>query len=193
MKRKSLYAQHRDDWLTCTRCPLHEHRRNVVLCRGKIPADVLFVGEAPGESEDVLGSPFKGPAGQLLDEMIADAFSDLDMRVAFTNLVGCIPHGEDGNKYDVPKEALKACRPRLVELCKLVKPRLVVQVGVLSAKHWTVKDWEALIDRDVVPTFVKIDHPAFILRSSEADRGLLVQRCVVVLSDAAESTFTNGG
>ena len=230
------YIKHREKWKDCTRCLLHEHRRKIVLCRGKIPADVLFVGEAPGESEDVLGSPFVGPAAQLLDSLIEQAFSrvshslmtpaDCDcggytgrcnicdgglglckrcgkgevelsepctpLRTAFTNLVACIPHNESGDKYDVPKVAIKECRPRLVELCKLVKPKLVVQVGTLAKKHWDVKDWEALIDAKAVPTFVKIDHPAFIIRSNVADQGLLIQRVVVTLSDIADKVFSDG-
>lgn len=198
------YAKHREKWRDCTRCLLHEHRRNIVLCRGKIPADVLFVGEAPGESEDVLGSPFVGPAAQLLDSLIEQAFEIVEvanqdnqgwrgnLRTAFTNLVACIPHNESGDKYDVPKAAIKECRPRLVELCKLVKPKLVVQVGTLAKKHWDLKDWEALIDAKKVPTFVKIDHPAFILRSNVADQGLLIQRVVVTLSDIAEKVFSDG-
>jgi uracil-DNA glycosylase len=77
MARKTLWSAHVDDWKDCTRCPLHTVRSNVVLARGSIPCDILFVGEAPGRSEDALGKPFVGPAGILLDEMIEDALSGI--------------------------------------------------------------------------------------------------------------------
>lgn len=66
----SLFQLHVREWENCTRCPLCETRRNIVLSRGKVPCDVLFIGEGPGESEDVLGAPFVGPAGHLLDHII---------------------------------------------------------------------------------------------------------------------------
>jgi uracil-DNA glycosylase len=62
----------------------------VVLCRGRLPCDVLFVGEAPGVSEDVLGRPFVGPAGKLLDTIVERAL-DGQYDCAMTNLVACIP------------------------------------------------------------------------------------------------------
>lgn len=84
------FSDHVDRWKHCTLCPLHKVRRQVVLARGKLPADVLMVGEAPGLSEDVLGAPFTGPAGQLLDRIITATELE-NYRIAFTNLVGCIP------------------------------------------------------------------------------------------------------
>lgn len=57
-------------WKDCTACGLCEHRQKVVLARGSVPCDILFIGEAPGESEDCLGQPFVGPAGQLLDRIV---------------------------------------------------------------------------------------------------------------------------
>ncbi len=202
MTKKSLYTIHREAWLGCTRCELHRHRKTVVLCRGQLPCDVLFVGEAPGESENVLGQPFVGPAGQLLDKIITKVIrpwledpkktvdgNDHSLRWAFTNLVACIPHNEDGNKYEVPKESIKACQPRLVGLAKIAKPKLVVQVGTLSEKHWKAKDWEAHVSPTDVPRFVKIDHPAFILRNDVSNRGLLIQKCEAVLEDAFLETF----
>ena len=84
------YQRHREKWKGCERCSLYRGRRSVVLCRGKLPCDVLFVGEAPGVSEDVLGRPFVGPAGKLLDEIVERAL-DGQYDYAITNLVACIP------------------------------------------------------------------------------------------------------
>lgn len=66
----SLYQRHVESWKNCTRCPAHLHRKHTALVRGSLPCDVLFVGEAPGESEDVLGKPFVGPAGHLFDHIV---------------------------------------------------------------------------------------------------------------------------
>lgn len=62
-----------DRWKGCTLCSLHEGRANVVLCRGVLPCDVLVVGEAPGHSENVLGEPFVGPAGRVLDHILKES------------------------------------------------------------------------------------------------------------------------
>lgn len=176
------YQKHVAKWKDCTRCSLCEGRSRVVLAKGRIPCDVLFVGEAPGASEDSIGRPFVGPAGHLLDEMIAEALKVLnfpsDYRLAFTNLVACIPLGDDGDKVkDPPKEAIQACAPRLQEFIALAKPDLIVAVGKLSAKY--------LIPQGVAGE--QIIHPAAILRADISQRGLLIQRTVVTLGDAFES------
>jgi uracil-DNA glycosylase len=195
------YAKHKADWLGCTRCQLADRRTKVVLVRGKLPCDILFVGEAPGESEDVLGSPFVGPAGQLLDQIVGGVMDNWlsgtdgghSLRWAFTNLVGCIPHNEQGNKYDVPKAAIQQCRPRLIQLCSLARPKLVVQVGALAEKHWDAKLWDIHLPKLDKPQFVRIDHPAFILRAGIQDRGLLIQKCEATLEDAVLEVFGSNG
>ncbi len=156
--------------------------RNICLARGKLPCDVLFIGEAPGESEDVLGAPFTGPAGHLLDEMIAEAVDDKELRFAWTNIVGCIPRTEDGTEKasEPSKKQIKACAPRLREFVQLAKPKLVVFVGKLSEKHAP----QAVEGLDVRTCAVQ--HPAFILRSGVADKGLLIQRCIATLSSEFE-------
>lgn len=146
----------------------------IVLARGKIPCDVLFVGEAPGESENALGLPFVGPAGKLLDRIIGDAVPP-QLRIAFTNLVCCIPREEYGGKAMEPDiEDIRSCRDRLREFVTLCKPRLIVRVGKLATKH--VKD-DGCVD---------IAHPAAILRANVANQGLMIQKCVVTLSNAVE-------
>lgn len=69
----TTWLEHVEKWRDCMRCPLSEQRSNIVLARGTVPCDVLFVGEAPGASEDALGQPFVGPAGHLLDQVIERA------------------------------------------------------------------------------------------------------------------------
>lgn len=178
----SAYQSHRKKWGKCRACPLHKTRKNVVLVRGKLPCDVLFIGEAPGASEDVLGSPFVGPAGQLLDDIVEDSISFI-ARCAFTNLLACIPIGKDeqGRRTKIKepeKEHIAACNDRLREIVTIANPLLIVQVGKLSEKYATGKSTGS-----DVPT-VSIYHPSAILRSDVSQQGLAIQRTKVILSDA---------
>ena len=175
----SPYQEHKKRWLQCRECGYCETRRNVVLVRGKVPAEVLFVGEAPGASENVLGKPFCGPAGQLLDQIIERGI-DGQADYALTNLVGCIPI-EDGTvtKAGAPsEESILACQDRLEEIINLVNPNVIVRVGKLATK-WLPK----LFDIDVA--CVDMIHPAAILRMDASQKPLAVQRCVVTLEDIA--------
>lgn len=189
------FQKHVLEWSDCKLCPLCETRDKVVLCRGKLPADVLFIGEAPGPSEDTIGQPFKGPAGRLLDTMIDEAYNAMtispadrgwdSLRMAFTNLVACIPKDDSDKPYVDPSEkSIKACRPRLEQIINIAKPKLIVCVGKLSQKYlgeeYQEKGW------NVVHTV----HPAFILKTDTAarvQRDLLIKRTVAILRDGFSS------
>ena len=76
----------------CTACELSKHRRNMVIGRGSIPADALFLGEAPGESEDTIGEAFVGKSGKMLDEMVLEACRNQPVPSYFiSNAVLCRP------------------------------------------------------------------------------------------------------
>ena len=77
----TLFQEHQNRWKDCTDCSLHASRIKVVLARGKLPCDILFTGEAPGESENVIGRPFIGPAGKLLDDIVGQATKGLGVCV----------------------------------------------------------------------------------------------------------------
>lgn len=166
-------------WQNCTACELCNVRRNIVLAKGKIPCDVLFVGEAPGQSEDIHGMPFVGPAGHMLDDQIAEALVNAgnpELRLAFTNLVCCIPK-EGGQKTgEPPKESIEACEPRLIEFIQLCKPRLIVCVGDLAEKY-AYDNWEH------ESTMVSVTHPAAILRAEYVRKALMFQKVVVTLEN----------
>jgi len=170
------FQRHRKKWLSCKKCVLHKTRKRVVLVRGKIPCEVLFIGEAPGTSEDSLGKPFVGPAGKLLDFIIERAL-DGQADYALTNLVACIPK-EKGRKLEEPSEkCIKACIPRLNEFIKLCKPLSIVLVGKLAKKY------QHLL---VIPgkiQYTEIIHPAAILRMDVSQRGLAIQRSIATLED----------
>lgn len=161
-----------------------------------------MVGEGPGASEDVLGAPFCGPAGIHLDAIIKDALHGLEWepRLGFTNLIGCIPYDEEGKVTEPPKPAVKACAPRLVEIVRMCKPRMIVLVGKQAAKYIsgqaqfnvpTDKKYGSYgsqqlpwLDKRNMLEFIQIDHPAFILRADASQQELLNQRCTIVLTDA---------
>jgi uracil-DNA glycosylase len=172
----SLFREYVDRWKSCKMCLLCEKRKRVVIARGSIPADVLFIGEAPGDSEDVVGMPFVGPAGRLLEDIISDSLGD--STYAMTNLVCCIPKDAGSAKGEPPKEAILACRPRLLEFVKLCQPDVIVCVGQL-AQRWVP-------EIGGIPQ-TAITHPAAILRMELAQKPLAVKRCVVAIRDAAEA------
>jgi uracil-DNA glycosylase len=173
-------------WKNCSQCKLCEARKNVVLARGNVPADILFIGEAPGQSEDVLGQPFVGPAGKLLDRQIAEAFGNcpgLDLRLCFTNLVCCIPKDETNKKVGEPdKGSIEACEQRLIEFVKLCRPKLVVAVGDLADKY--LFGAEVASQLSPVPDRAKITHPAAILRAEIVRQSLMNQKVIVILENA---------
>ena len=189
------FQAHKERWRDCTACDLHKVRHQVVLARGKIPCDILFVGEAPGRSEDALGVPFIGPAGKLLDEIIESAlfFSPeredvrplwADMRIAFTNLICCIPIDEDEKLDEPPHDSVMACRPRLMEFANIAKPKLIVKVG----KHAQAYLEPGYRDSVRLPPCKRMEmvHPAFILRAVPAQQNVLTQRAIVTLRNAVE-------
>jgi uracil-DNA glycosylase len=182
----TFYQKHVEAWSGCRRCSLHESRTRVVLARGSLPCDILFVGEAPGPSEDVLGRPFVGPAGHLLDEIIRMAVPKT-VSYALTNLVACIPRDEDsGRKFaEPPEEAIEACSVRLNKFVRICKPRVLILVGALAKKHIYGQsrfgDCEWLNGNPM--RFTEIIHPAAILRMDVSRQGLAIQRCVVAVED----------
>lgn len=181
-EQATTWAQHKDNWNTCTACELSKGRCKVVLARGAITCSVLFVAEAPGQSEDALGRPFVGNAGKLLDEIIGDALSMArsphKIKMLFSYLVACIPVDENGRKTHEPsKESIKACAPRIQELVNIAKPKAIVMVGKTAQKHAPIS-----IDYDFEDS-LNITHPAALLRLDSSQMPLALQRTAVSLRD----------
>jgi len=183
----SAWTEHVARWRDCDLCPLACQRSRIVLARGSVPCDVLLVGEAPGVSEDALGLPFVGPAGKLLDRIVAASVPD-GVRTAFTNLVACFPRKakERGDNEPEPEE-IEACQDRLKEFVRIARPRAIVLVGQL-ARRYVIGQAQFCEDReDSQPPwlngefmrFCDVDHPAFILKSPEVAQGMLIKRAVV--------------
>lgn len=192
MNRTPL-QQHIADWKDCQRCEYSEHRKKVVHLRGTLPAPFLFVGEGPGNSEDVLGQPFRGPAGRLLDDIIENGIPGIPF--CMTNIVGCIPKENDLTKARSPSpEAIAACKSRLKEIVWMCRPRVIVLVGqdakkAICGQADFYNDGEEglpwLSEGEFIQ-FVEIPHPSWILRIQVIRQGMERQLCIVRLRNAAK-------
>ena len=112
----------------CVGCELCKKRNNVVFGVGNRTADILFVGEGPGEQEDIQGEPFVGPAGKLLDDMLS--IIDLDRKKCYiANIVKCRPPGN----RDPKEEEQEACFGYLANQIQLIKPKIIVCLGRIAA------------------------------------------------------------
>lgn len=182
------YKTHKAEWTDCTKCSLSDQRSRLVFARGKIPADILLVGEAPGVSEDTLGIPFVGPAGKLLDRIIQSGIPP-KVRWCITNLVCCYPRdAKETKNHEPPKEAILACGPRLAQLYTLCRPKAIIAVGGLSDK-WLGK---ILLQEKIVQThlvYATILHPAAILRLDVSQRSLAIRRAVATFQTVAGSVI----
>jgi uracil-DNA glycosylase family 4 len=155
----------------CTACELCSTRRNTVFSDGPPRARLLFVGEAPGESEDEQGVPFVGRAGALLTDIIVKGMGLARSEVAIANVLKCRP---PGNRDPSPEEK-QMCSPFLDRQIELIDPQLIVALGRHAAQHLLAVDASmgALRGRvhvrgarKVVATY----HPAYLLRNPAAKK-----------------------
>ena len=115
---------------SCTRCGLCEKRHNVVFGVGNRNADVMFIGEGPGEQEDLKGEPFVGPAGMLLDDMLS--IIDIDRTNCYiANIVKCRPP----QNRDPLETEQDACIEYLRNQVALIKPKIIVCLGRIAAQR----------------------------------------------------------
>jgi len=125
----ALEAYHRDEVVSCVRCPLSEGRTQVVLGSGDPDADVMFVGEAPGYHEDLQGVPFVGASGKLLSTLLEGiGLTREDVFVA--NVLKCRP---PANRDPLPAE-IRECEPHLFRQVSLIRPRLICTLGNFATK-----------------------------------------------------------
>ncbi len=122
-RREELVALYREA-SGCLRCPLHESRTRVVFGNGNADAGLMFIGEGPGQQEDVQGLPFVGRAGKLLDQLLEEiGLSRQDVFVS--NVVRCRP---PGNRDPLPDE-IAACKSYTDRQIELIEPRLICTLG----------------------------------------------------------------
>ena len=150
---------------TCTRCGLCETRTNVVFGVGNREADVMFVGEGPGEQEDLKGEPFVGAAGKLLDDMLCIIDLDRNKNCYIGNIVKCRPP----RNRDPLETEQDACIGFLRNQIMLVKPKIVVCLGRIAATRLIREDYRITkehgqwVQKDDV-WMTAIYHPSALLR-----------------------------
>ena len=156
------------DCLACQRCPLHTTRHNVVFGQGVENAEVLFVGEGPGQSEDEQGLPFVGRSGQLLDKYLFAIDLDRASNCYIANIVKCRP---PQNRDPLPAES-EACMPWLREQFRLLRPKIVVCLGRIAAQRMiradfsVTKEHGTFIEKNGI-LFMGTFHPAALLRQPQ--------------------------
>ena len=161
----------------CKACDLWETGTQTVFGDGSADADVVFVGEQPGDREDLEGRPFVGPAGQLFDEALEEAGIDRS-QVYVTNVVKHFKWKPQGKRriHQKPNwREIAACRPWLDAEVALLKPRVLVCLGATAAQALLGRDfrvsWQRgeLVDSPLAPNTIATVHPSSILRAEDRD------------------------
>src|SRR4051794_24741458 len=181
---------------TCRGCPLYANATQAVFGEGKLTAEVVLVGEQPGDQEDLAGAPFVGPAGKLLDRALDEAGIDRGTTYV-TNAVKHFKWKARGTRriHDKPTwtETL-ACRPWLESELALVKPRALVLLGATAAQSLLGKSFKVTqnrgvpLDSDLAELVVATIHPSAVLRAENRDEmfaGLVDDLRVVAQAFAA--------
>ena len=149
----------------CNSCRLCEQRTNTVFGEGDPDAKIMFIGEGPGENEDLQGRPFVGRAGELLNKMIAGMGLKRE-QVFIVNIVKCRP---PGNREPAPDE-VATCTPFLEKQIEIIRPRVIVTLGRPALQHMLQQkisiskmrgQWQTWRGIRLMPTF----HPAYLLRN----------------------------
>ena len=152
--------------LSCRKCGLADTRTHVVFGVGSRDAEVLFVGEGPGENEDLQGEPFVGRGGQFLDKLLAAVDLDRRTNIYITNMVKCRP---PQNRDPQPQEQ-EACLPWLRNQFALLRPKILVCLGRIAAMKLIKPDIKITREHGVFfekggILMMATLHPAALLRS----------------------------
>ncbi len=131
MKPEEVLREVAQQTAACTRCKLHYSRKNAVPGSGDPHASIMFIGEGPGFYENEQGLPFVGPAGNFLDELLAEA-GLARQEVFITNVVKCRPPGN----RDPLTEELEACKPYLERQIAAINPDVIVTLGRISMSYF---------------------------------------------------------
>jgi len=150
----------------CQKCQLGQTRTNFVFGVGDPNADLVLVGEAPGEQEDLQGEPFIGRAGKLLDKILSAIKLSRNQGVYICNVLKCRP---PNNRDPLPSE-VEQCEPYLIHQINLIKPRLIVALGRVAAKtllkqNLPLKDMRSIKHDYHGTPLVVTYHPAALLRN----------------------------
>lgn len=154
----------------CKRCSLSERRKNIVIDRGNPNAPIMIVSERPGENEDMKGEAFVGRAGEMLDKIFAAINLDSNKDMLICNVVKCLPPVE--RAPHTPEAA--ACLPYLEKQIELVRPRVIILLGLVALKFLTDEHEDFTMEERAGQfftiskypgiQFMVLYHPAFLLR-----------------------------
>jgi uracil-DNA glycosylase len=160
----------------CRACDLWKRATQTVFGEGPRRSRVLFVGEQPGNEEDLSGQPFVGPAGRLLDEALAEAGIDRS-QVYLTNIVKHFkwePRGKRRIHKKPNASEVKACKPWLQAEVAVIKPRVIVALGATAAqallgpKFRVTQERGKFLESELAPYLMATVHPSSILRAPDA-------------------------
>ncbi len=161
----------------CTACPLYRNATQTVFGEGPSRAEVVFVGEQPGDQEDLAGKPFIGPAGKLLDRALEEV--GIDRSAAYvTNAVKHFkwePRGKHRLHQKPDAMEIAACRPWLFAELAAIRPRVIVCLGATAAQSLMGREIRVLRDRGkslaspFAPHLVVTVHPSSLLRAPDEE------------------------
>jgi len=161
----------------CMGCDLYKIGTQTVFGEGKTSSKLMFVGEAPGDEEDLSGHPFVGPAGRLFDKALEEAGIDRDMTYV-TNVVKhfkWVPRGKRRIHEKPNTTEIRACTPWLTAEIGIVKPRILVCLGATAAQALIGKDFRVTrmrgqwIDSELAEKTMGTIHPSAILRAPDPE------------------------
>ena len=168
----------------CQACHLHERATQTVFSEGTEDAEVVFVGEQPGDQEDRAGRPFVGPAGQVLDRALAEA--GIDRRKAYvTNVVKhfkWVPRGKVRLHQKPNAEEVYACQPWLEAELAVVRPKVLVCLGATAAQALLGSTFRVTAQRGqwvpspLAPLVTATVHPSSILRAPDEEAKALAYK-----------------
>lgn len=157
----------------CKGCPLHKTRTSYVFGKGDPNAKIMFVGEAPGENEDLQGIPFVGKAGMLLDRFLLAAGIDKD-KVYIANILKCRPP----NNRDPNPDEEAVCMEFLREQVRIIKPKIIVCLGKIAARMLIDPEYRIMKQHGSWITkgsfrITAVFHPALLLRDPSHNEEML--------------------
>lgn len=173
-ERKTRWEELEKECKACRKCPLCETRTNVVFGSGNIKARLMFVGEAPGEQEDLSGIPFVGRAGKLLDKFLYAV--DIDREdVYIANMLKCRPP----KNRDPKEDEQDLCIGHLREQVRLIRPKIIVCLGRISAKRLIKEDFMITKEHGIFyekggMTICAVYHPSALLRDPRKKEDMLI-------------------
>ena len=165
-EKNQEFAKLKEECLNCQKCGLCKTRTNVVFGTGVDDAEVMFIGEGPGENEDLQGEPFVGRGGQLLDKMLAAVDLDRKKNIYIANIVKCRP---PQNRDPLPEEQ-DECIKWLREQFKILRPKIIVCLGGIAAAKIIKPDFKITKEHGIFfekngVLMMAILHPAALLRN----------------------------